>query len=529
MELITEGSKEDREKFLEKKGDCYYRYVNSFGREERACIIINEEIIKEDTAWMEKHNKSRNDRIDLELACAYQKELEGQYLEILEEMDVLSDRLQSLSIALRKEQIPELNPSEEDTKEEKSKKSDYRVVFHGFYRDLLIADIAKYLELKEKPEDIAAYLYGEKLYWFKSNRNYAKEFREELSNTLEMVVKKNWNWMETDENAYMRDWKESQNEKRKYKQRWIKRRAREKSYEQIFLDRDWGLETWMELVFCKFYHELNDHKPRENKKKWFNEKSKEWFYSAGKNAWGLTKEAAMGFIECDDEEKRLDLLNYRIVLNVSMYEEISDRLMRYGIKRDYLEKKAAIGEKGINKRFKGSVEMEPFTACTLWKECKFNFKNFFLVKEIAAPMKELEFRNKVEAVLNDGVTITDRIDNPKRFEKNFDENFYWYTPMYKVNPIKICVWLDSLKKVKIKVDYATCLMEPLMIELPYSGVMRSIDQLNEEKMDKMIEQTGCKTKEEILQYCAEIAARNYCKTILGISYEVFQRIKCDKK
>ena len=97
------------------------------------------------------------------------------------------------------------------------------------------------------------------MYWFKSNRNYAKEFREELSNTLEMVVKKNWNWMETDENAYMRDWKESQNEKRKYKQRWIKRRAREKSYEQIFLDRDWGLETWMELVFCKFYHELNDH------------------------------------------------------------------------------------------------------------------------------------------------------------------------------------------------------------------------------------------------------------------------------
>ena len=29
MELVTERSKEDREKFFVKKGDCLYRYVNN--------------------------------------------------------------------------------------------------------------------------------------------------------------------------------------------------------------------------------------------------------------------------------------------------------------------------------------------------------------------------------------------------------------------------------------------------------------------------------------------------------------------
>lgn len=524
IELLTEGSQADREKCLVKKEDCFYRYINRWGEEERACMIINEEIIKEDTAWMEQHNKSKHDRIDLEVACAYQKELEEEYLEILVEMDALLDRIHSLSVAIRKEKMPQYDPVEGESKEEKSRKAEYRVVYHKKYRQLVIADIAACV--KRKTKDIKAYLFGQKLYWFRKNRNYAKEFREELSNTLEMVVKEYWNRLETDENAYMGEWKERHKESREEIRERLRSRARKNSYQQVFLYRTWGPETWMEIICCKFYHELNNHKPKENRKEWLEKKTSEWFYVEDKNVWRPTKKAVIDFMKCVDEEKRLDLLNYRIVLNQSMYEEISARLKRYGIKRVYLESKTATGQKGIYNRLKKRTEMELFTACTLWKECKFNFKDFFLVKEIEIPTKESEFRNKSRKVLEDAATIKDRMVNPERFEKNFDENFYWYTPMYGVKPIEICVWLVKGKRVKIKVTYGTFLMEPLVIELPYSGVMRTIEELDSEHTGQMIACTGYQTKEEILQYCAEIMARNYCKTILGISYEAFQRIKC---
>lgn len=525
MELLTEGTQEDRTKFLRQKGNSFYRYVNTWGEEGKECILVNEAEIREDTAWLKKQNKLENCEIDLELACAYQKDLEEWYLEILMKMDMLSNRIHSLCVAIRKEQKPQYDYMEGDNEEEKATKTDYRVVYHNAYKKLVITDIAA--NLKKSTEDIYNYLNGQKLYRLRKLENYEDGFIDNLSSVVETVVTQYWNMLETNEKSYMYDWEEKEEEKRKSLLIGLKRQARRLSYKEVFLNRTWNVETWMELIFCKFYQELNWSKPKVDRKKWIDKETKKWFYIEEKseNVWRLTREAVLKLEELKEEERQ-HLMNYKIVPDISMYKDINEKMNRCKIKREYLEKKAGISEKGIYKRLMGMVKvMEPFTACILWKECKLFFKEFFQITEVETPNEEAEFRSVCRKVLDDTATLSDRIFNPERFEKNFNENNFWYTPMFENNPIEINIWLDNLKKVKLKVIYATFLMEPLVIELPFSGVMKSIEKFDQKKIAEITSQTGYETKEEILQYCGEIMARNYCKIFLGISYEVFQKIK----
>ena len=100
--------------------------------------------------------------------------------------------------------------------------------------------------------------------------------------------------------------------------------------------------------------------------------------------------------------------------------------------------------------------------------------------------------------------------------------------MLEFSPIEICINLSSLERVKIIITYGTFLMEPVVIELPYSKAMKKIRRLEDENIEKILKDTGYETKEELLQYCAEIMARNYCKIFLGIPYDEFQNRKRNK-
>ena len=51
LELLTEGSQEDREKAFKQMGDGLYRCLNSFGEEKRQCILIDKHLIENDIIW----------------------------------------------------------------------------------------------------------------------------------------------------------------------------------------------------------------------------------------------------------------------------------------------------------------------------------------------------------------------------------------------------------------------------------------------------------------------------------------------
>ena len=76
LELLTEGSQADREKAFKQMGDGLYRCLNSMGEEQKECILINEHLIEDDKEWWSEQG---NAKIDMELACKYQKVLEERF------------------------------------------------------------------------------------------------------------------------------------------------------------------------------------------------------------------------------------------------------------------------------------------------------------------------------------------------------------------------------------------------------------------------------------------------------------------
>lgn len=533
-DIIIKGSSEFRkdcslENCFFEKSKGFYQYVNQYGNKTDEFILINETEIKNDYAWMKEKNVQKKDKIDLELARTYQKVLEERYYKIIVEMETLANRIHYLSVAIRQEEKPEYNPSELDSEEEKANKADYRVVYHNLYRKLIVTDIAG--KLKKNIEDINSYLYDEKLYVLNKKENYGKRFMEEFSNAVEEVVTEYWNLLETDEDRYMSAKKEQRKKDEKLIQKSARRKAEEAAYNQIFLYRTEKVENWIELLFLKFYQELDARKPFENRKEWLANETKVWFEIEEKseNVWKFTKEAVGKLTELEDEAKRLDLMNYRITPNVLFYEKIKEKILEYDIKKDYLESKAAVSEKGIIKKLNGKMKvMEPFTACVLWKECNVSFEQFFRITPVEIPKREEEFRRVCKEIIDKTEKLSDKVFTHSRYKKNFDENDFWYTPMLEFSPIEICINLSSLERVKIIITYGTFLMEPVVIELPYSKAMKKIMRLEDENIEKILKDTGYETKEELLQYCAEIMARNYCKIFLGIPYDEFQNRKRNK-
>lgn len=529
-ELLTESDQEERDEFFIQKNEYLYQYADVLGNKREEFILINVAQIRDDTTWM---NRQDSGRIDLETACAYREYLEKWYCEVLVQMKEADERISRFCIVKRKEEKPQYNPKDGETEEEKEQKRAFRLKYHNTYRNQIMIDIAA--ELREETEYIESYLLGKKLDVMKKKENAANGFIEKFLAVVEKVLKEHWDALKTNEEQYIStlkgntDKNELEKQKEVFREReWIKKQARQESCEQIFGYRKWNVETWLELLFLKFYQKVDRHKPVNGRKNWIEEETKKWFVieEKNKNVWQFTKEAVMQLTELEDEEQRLDLVNYKISPNISLYDEIQGKISATGIKKDYLEKKAGVSEKGIIKRLKQNVKvMEPFTACVLWKECNLSFENMFQITALDIPNEEQFFRTVCQEVIGETKRKINEIAIPELYQKNGENNF-WYTPMLEVTPVEINIELRSPEKITMTIEYATFFMKPLVIELPYSRAMKEIAALEPEKISEIAKKTGYETKEDILKYSAEMMARNYCRIFLGIPYEEFQKIKC---
>lgn len=536
MELITEGSKEDREKCLVKKGDCLYRYVTEWG-EERECILINERLIESDESWL---RQQKDAQIDLELAFKYQNVLEERFYDCLLEMEKWSERVGQLCKIIGEKEFPEYQYKEEDCEELRRAKSYLCVQEYQDYREKIIKDII--WECKKRGDDIS-FMENQSVYFFHRNNMlynirkgkddvHAKKYLQKVNKGVKHVIKDY-------EEKYKVEVTQIKNVSDNQKA-YIKREAKKIAAEFIFLPRAWDVETWIELIFSKFYKEIQNKKPKldfdketgelkesslEQRGQWIKDESKKWFIEKNYR-WCLTKEAVMELVELEEEEKRLDLMNYTIMPDSSVYSEINLIINHSDLSQKVLQMECGIYERGISKRIRlqNVKDMTPYLACLLWKESNISFKRLFQITPVSITNQDKRIMDAYQKITYNPQNIFGNI--LKALEDDSRNSDFWYMPKIGVKASLVCIELSGPDKIKITVEFSSAMVEPFVIELPYSSAMKKISELDDEKAAKMAELAECKTKDNLLRYCAEMVARKYCKELFGISYQRFQEIKC---
>ena len=551
LELLTEGSQADREKTFKQKGDGLYRCVNRWGEEKERCILINESLIEDDEKWMSEQG---NAKIDMELACKYEKTLEERFYQGLFKIEQWSNKVIQLCEIMREKKHPELRHKKGDSEEIGMEKADERADVFDDYSRRIERDIVE--KFRNKGCDMSfveeyrkAFFQGfnvpleetrSKAYFLRNNMLYnIRKGGEAEQNHIEKVQKK--------VNAVIKSYCKTQAIKEKITgkditdidKKRIRKNAREAACEFIFLQKNWDVKLWMELIFLKFYKEIQDKKPKVafvegtrkiekellgERREWIKKECKKWFAEKGNyDIWQFTEKAVMELTELEDEDKRLDLMNYTIKPDSSIYPEIEMIIAHGDVKQEGLECEAGFYGRLLPKVLKGKDEtnMNPYVACLLWKKCNVPFSRMFQITPIAITYKDKKVMTAYKEVRKPkhsiGAISVALEDNPNKSD-------FWYIPKKYRRLSQVCIELSGPEKIKITVEYFN--LESLAIELPYSNAMERISNLEDEKVAEILEMAEFGTKEELIKYCAEMVVRNYCREFFGIPYHVFQRIKC---
>lgn len=542
MELVTERSKEDREKFFVKKGDCLYRYVNTWGEEQRECILINEKLIKDDKNWL---GEPGNVTIDLELACKYQKVLEERFYHALLIIEELNNKVSQLCHIMLKKEYPEFQYKKEDGEELKRVKSRFRVEKMNDY-SFEIND--KIINQFKKAGCDSSFLEedGESYFFLRDNMLYncrkedenkeKKRHIRDVKKSVNTVIENYRAEKEIEDSIIGKDITDANRER-------IKKDARKIAYKFIFLRRDWGVYIWFELIFLKFYKELTEKKPDlkfednakcsseslKERKDWLREESKKWFVEKENNyTWQLTEKAVMKLEELEEQDKRMDLMNYTIRLNLHMFSKINMIIMHSDVMKKTLDSELGLSERATTKRLQRSdvKDMNPYVACLLWKESNVSFERMFWITAINVTNQDRKIIDAYREVKTPKNSFSAIALSIEELEANSHQSAFWYMPKRDAYISRVCIELSGPEKIRMTVEYASAIVEPLVIELPCSYAMMRISELDDEKAAKIAEMAELGTKEALIKYCAEMMVRKYCREFLGLTYQRFQKIKC---
>ena len=514
----------------------------------------------------------------MEVACAYLKVLEERLYNTLVEVEQWSVYISHICRVRQKTEHPELEPEEGESQEAKWEKSRLRVNCRNGYKQEIMDDIMNRIQMKGvntefmKQENLYLFLLDNLLY------NVRKGFAAHgIPNELKAVNKII--------RGYAKLWQAEEKIKvikSKINHANIKKMAREKAYKMLFLSRDWNMETWIEIIFLKFYKEIEnkkqslkgkifddepeneteskdgrkkgelDNKSLNNRKKWLISEGQKWFKEIGNNyTWQLTEEAVDALVEVEEEEKRLDLMNYVITVDKSKFSKVNWMIRKGYDTREALEIEAGLHGGQIIKKMEEekNIEIYPFLICLFWEKSNISFGEFFKLSLLETTIQD----NKIkEAYYSQAFGYNDILDPKKKgLEKDFSMDFnklmyhidmiarygnkyeqtnhFWYTPMMNKTPDCICIELYNNEKIVVVVEYSSFIKEPIKFELPYTAVMWSMLMLKEEHRMKIVKEAGYETLREYIKYCAEMVVRKYCISFLGISYFKFQEIKCFAK
>lgn len=542
LELLTEGTQEDREKAFKQMGDGLYRCLNSFGEEKRQCILIDKHLIENDIIWWNEQGKAK---IDMELACKYQKVLEERFYDALLLIEQLDSKVTQFCEILRDREYPEFQHKKEDSEEIKDAKRKFRAEVFDDYcckiREKIIENFreAGYEEsFLKKPGQHGFWCQNMLYNCRKDDENKEKQKHiTKVINCVNMALEsgcKENNIEDEITASSISDDRRAQ----------IKKKARNISCGFIFLSRDWDIKLWMELFFLKYYKEMNDKRPglktdmvkggydEESLKKrrsWIRKESTEWFVQKeNRYTWQLTEEAVKNLVELESKEERMELLNYTIRVNLSTLTKINVIITHSDTPKKALDSEFGLKPGAFTRRLQQQTvkDMHPYVACLAWQESHVPFEELFQIIAINKTHKDekvIQAYNEVSIPesLNDALALTS-----KHMEAKPDKRNFWYMPKRDARIARICIELSGPDQIKCIVEYASFKVEPLVINLPYSYGMENIANLKEEKMAELLELAEFETKEALIKYCAEMMVRNYCREYFGIPYEVFQQIKC---
>ena len=556
IEKLTEGSQEDREKYFVQKGDCLYRCVDSMGNEKKTCILINEELIKSDEKW---YREQRNAEIDMEMACKYQKVLEERFYKVLLIIERLEGKVKHFLGICREKEHPEFRHKEEDRQQIRDAKAKTRADVFSEYCEGIFKKIIDKFEVKGyetsflEDHNQREFFLNNMLYnCRKEEENIEKQ--NHISNVVDSVNGGIKAWCEEKkikevkiiEIKIIEIKKIGDKDIDESRKRFLKREARKKSCEFIFLPRKWGMKLWMELISSKFYKEIRDNKPKldidreknscgeekpKSRNEWIRVESKKWFVEKGdRYTWQLTEAAVMKLEELKDQEKRMDLLNYTIKVNLSILPEMNMIITHSDEQKQLLDME--IGYGAGSRRFTKTLQHEkvkdiyPYVVCLAWKKSNVSFERVFQIAAIDKTNKDrkvMDAYSEIQQPKNLFDAISLGIDH---MEAKPDEKDFWYMPRKDAGISSVDIELIGSGKIKCTVEYSSFIVEPLVMEIPYSKAMELISKMNEEKIAEMLDLTEFETKEALIKHCADMVVRNYCKEFLGIPYELFQEVKC---
>ncbi|MBQ3601416.1 MAG: hypothetical protein II992_09500 [Lachnospiraceae bacterium] len=484
-EVITEGSCIDRRKYFEKKSNWIYVKADRDGKYRR-CIIIDDLLIKNDSGWY-KEKKLKGKPIDMEVACAYLKVLEERLYNTLVEVEQWSVYISHICRVRQKTEHPELEPEEGESQEAKWEKSRLRVNCRNGYNKKIMDDIVKRIQMKGvdaqfmKRENLYSFLLDNLLYNVRKEL-WAYGIQNELKAVNKIIKSYAKLWQAEEELKVI---------KSKINHANIKKMAREKAYKMLFLSRDWNMETWIEIIFLKFYKEAKRNRPPVEIKKGFTKKGEEkysadieelktrkiwlisegqkWFKEIGNNyTWQLTEEAVDALVEVEEEEKRLDLMNYVITVDKSKFSKINWMIRKGYDKKEALEIEAGLHSGQFTRKLEEEkkIEFYPFLICLYWKKSNISFSEFFKLSLLETTIQD----NKIkEAYYSQAFGYNDILDPKKKgLEKDFSMDFnrlmyhidmiarygnkyeqtnhFWYTPMMNKTPDCICMNAVSIMK-----------------------------------------------------------------------------------
>lgn len=551
LELLTEGSQTDRENAFKQKGDGFYRCVNRWGEEQQQCILINKQLIEDDEKWL---GEQGNVKIDIELACKYERVLEERFYQGLLKIEQWSKQVTQLCSIMRDKNYPEYRHEEEDSQEIRDIKATFRAHKFNEYSGKIGMDIVEAFRKKncdtsfieeykekancagidvplEEKQGMTQFLQNNMLYNIRKGGEVATNHINNVEKNVNAVINSYCNTMGIKERivgSAITD----------IEKKSIERHARQLACEFVFFQREWDSKTWMELILLKFYKNINDKKPKlefdkeqgkfeteslNQRRGWIKNECKKWFVERENyDIWQFTEQAVMELVELEDIDERLDLMNYTISPNVSIYPEIEMIILQGDKNKNALEYEAGFYDKLLSKVLnrRDATNMNPYVACLLWKKCNISFSRMFRIEPIPIPNKDQKIMSAYKEVkkpksLFDSIALG--------LEEDSNKSEFWYIPKKYRSISRVCMELSGPEKIKMTVEYLN--FECLMIEFPYSRAMERISKLNEEKLAEMLELSEFDTKEELLKHCAEMVVRNYCREFFGIPYDVFQRIK----
>lgn len=308
-----------------------------------------------------------------------------------------------------------------------------------------------------------------------------------------------------------------------------RREAEKIAFSKVFQIKESSLDTWFQYTLYQFYYEVvvNSNRP-------ISDIEKEWFifYEGNINRWGF-KETALKRIIREDTSANWEnlrcLVEYWFTVRQDDYGRIYEEISRNA---EVQMKELEIICRSPNSRLitrllkeKDIKTMSPFVSFVIWKASKVPLKAWYKITECTRTGREhfLEdiYENKVETSIYDFLWYS-----RNHGEVSYEElrHAFWLQPVQHEMIRAVNIASQGKEYIKLTIDFASAIREPLELTLPTSGGMRSLYELKPETVQEIVDAMEFSSRTELFRYCADFIVKRYCSKFLGMNYyEYYKR------